>query len=118
MTQFHDWEFFTGEAPTGKVQIWLDGWTREKAEDGDFSLANVFIWDATIIAYRRVKEPVRGEVSVTCDINSLTHSGVVVANTHRLTLPTEDGALICGEYVGPGGAVVKVARLATEDDGA
>ena len=107
MTQFYDWEWFTGEVPTGRVQIWVDGETRESAEEGYAALDGNFIWNKRIIAFRRVKEPVRGEVVLGWD--GLTAcKGVHKRDTHRLTLPTDDGALICGEYVGPGGAVVKI----------
>ena len=116
MTQFHDWEWFTGEVPTGRVQTWVDGDTRERAESSHVWRGTSFDW-ANKIAFRRVKEPVRGEVVLTgwCYDNGdgvVFGRGVKSNITHRLTLPTEDGALICGEYVGPGGAVVKVVSLA------
>ena len=120
MTQFHDWEWFTGEVPTGRVQVWPDGRTKHQAENLSVQPARDYRWGEYIIAFRRVKEPVRGEVvliglpSISWCFNTCGDG----SDTHQLTLPTDDGALICGEYVGPGGAVVKVDRLATEDDGA
>ena len=127
MTQFHDWEWFTGKVPKGRVQVQTREMSREDAERGNFW--GYWCWThhdcdpQYIIAYRRIKDPVRGDVVLSGWCND-GHRGVFFGNgpnphdTHRLTLPTEDGALICGEYVGPGGAVVKVARLAIEDDGA
>ena len=109
MTQFHDWEWFTGEVPTGRVQTWVDGDTRERAESSHVWRGTSFDW-ANKIAFRRVKEPVRGEVvliglpSISWCFNTCGDG----SDTHRLTLPTDDGALICGEYVEPGGATIKV----------
>ena len=115
MTQFHEWEWFTGNQPNGRVQVWCDGETREKAEKGNGAMARAFIWNRSIIAFRRVKEPVRGEMVLYARDYGIGSYGASTSHeprdTHRLTLPTDDGALICGEYVGPGGAVVKVEML-------
>ena len=114
MTQFYDWEWFTGEVPTGRVQVQTRSTTRILAEK--WAVGAFWNWEIAphdpeyIIAYRRVKEPVRGEVVLGWD--GLTAcKGVHKRDTHRLTLTTDDGALICGEYVEPGGAILKIETL-------
>ena len=112
MTQFHDWEWFTGEVPTGRVQIQCAVQSRIDADSQEAESAGFCDWSidgvgGDIIAFRRVKEPVRGDVVMT-GCKAIYTDMPSKYDTHRLTLPTEDGALIAGEYIGPGGAVVKV----------
>ena len=116
MTQFHEWEWFTGEVPAGRVQVQTREMSRACAEITQPS--KFWEWEKLpddprrIIAFRRVKDPVRGEVVITGVHEKLAtvFGRFDHGDTHQLTLPTDDGALICGEYVGPGGAVVKVDR--------
>jgi len=109
MTQYNPWEFFIGEIPTGKVQVWVDGKTKEHAQSQEPNLASNFYWD-NIIAFRSVKSPVRSEVVVN---GRIRENGPVFGNqlwddTHRLILPTDDGNLICGEYLKYDGTIVKI----------
>jgi hypothetical protein len=112
-TQFSDWEIWNGkgEPPTDLVQVHFDGETRKSSEENVAEDAEMFDWDF-IIAFRRVIEPVRGEVVLTgyhktvgCVFSSQNYDGL---DTHRLTLPTIDGKLTSGKYTGPDGAVVTV----------
>lgn len=113
--KFGEWEWTKGNAPSGLVQPWYRDKTQSQAEAAEIYDTSMLDWGfheksvARIIAFRRVIGPVRGYVSFTTDINSLTHTGAVCDPTHRLTLPTEDGALIADEYIGKrSGAVVRV----------
>jgi len=54
-----------------------------------------------IVAWQALIEPVRGEV-----VKHVAVKGGFV--THTLRLPTLDGALIPGEYIGPDGATIVV----------
>ena len=114
MTQFHDWEWFTGDVPDGMVQTQSQYQTRYEVEKLPAHISDNGSW-SNIIAFRRVKEPFRGEMVLTgyqerigWFFASQDRSGI---DTHRLTLPTNDGALIAGEYIGLGGDVVKVEAI-------
>ena len=67
-----------------------------------------------VIAYRVVKQTMRGEVVVT---GSLDETGGIFSDvqtgneTNRLTMPTVDGELIPGIYIGPDGATIKIEAL-------
>ena len=109
MTQFHEWEMCNGQvAPTeGRIALWCEGMTRAQAKKTEAMPAQSIIWSDAVIAFRRVKEPVRGEVVLGWD-GLIACKDVHKRDTHRLTLTTDDDALICGEYVEPGGATIKV----------
>jgi hypothetical protein len=122
-TQFGDWEIWNGNGkpPTGLVQVQRANQTRLDSEAGIKPIpANSFIWfgawpTATIIAFRRVIEPVRGEVMLY--VGDGTGFGLVFGSTKasgdtlRLALPTINGKLVTGKYTGPDGAVVTVENL-------
>ena len=114
--QFGDWEIWSGkgEPPTGMVQVQTkyDTWfVAEKSHPKDSSLLS---WNL-IIAFRRVIEPVRGDVVLTGNqgrigwiFSSQDYDGL---DTHGITFPTIDGKLIPGKYTGPDGAVIIVEVL-------
>jgi len=112
MIHYHDWEWFTGDnIPTGQVQIWIDGLPRGVAETSLYDEANEIFWDSSIVAFRRVKVVVRGEVVMYGRIlhhgwNYNTYEELI--DTHRITLPTIDGEILCGETVWYNGTTLKV----------
>ena len=112
-TQFGDWEIWNGKGdlPTGLVQAHWQHQDRKEAERNAPNYAGIHSW-GYIIAFRRVIEPVRGEVVLTGNqgrigwiFSSQDYDGL---NTHSVTLPTIEGKLILGKYTGPDGAVVTV----------
>jgi hypothetical protein len=120
-TQFGDWEWFKGNVPSGLVQPWYRDKNQAQAEMAKTYDTSMLDWDfhktsvARIIAFRRVIEPVRGEVVLTGNqgrigwiFSSQDYDGL---DTHGITFPTIDGKLIPGKYTGPDGAVVTVEVL-------
>jgi|GEM_PF-6890361 len=99
-TQFGDWEIWNGkgEPPTGLVQVHCRNETREVAEACDPMSSDIFIWEK-IIAFRRVIEPVRGEVVMTGHLKHFNAGGQMSNDTHSVTLPTIDGKLVTGDAV-------------------
>jgi hypothetical protein len=120
-TQFGDWEWFKGNVPSGLVQPWYRDKNQAQAEMAETYDTSMLDWHfhktsgAHIIAFRRVIEPVRGDVVLTgADFGDgflFAVGGRYGVDTHRLTLPTIDGKLTPGKYTGPDGAVVTVEVL-------
>jgi len=114
-TQFGDWKIWNGkgELPTGLVQIHRAECNRFQAEES--AIGDYWEWgeDAggTIIAFRCVIEPVRGEVVWYHGRYNAPADIEWDGDTHRITLPTTYGNLIPGKYTGPDGAVVTVEVL-------
>jgi hypothetical protein len=112
-TQFSDWEIWNskGEKPKGLVQVQFTFDTRDSAEVSLIRSSSNWAWK-NIIAFRRVIEPVRGEVVLTGNQGRI---GWIFSSqdydefyTHSVTLPTIEGKLIPGKYTGPDGAVLTV----------
>jgi hypothetical protein len=115
-TQFGDWEIWNGQpVPTDrKLALWFVGMTRQEANEIAPWDARSIQWHDGIIAFRRVIEPVRGEVVMTGYSNGIQYwfsSDGGINNAHRLTLPTTNGELTPGKYTGPDGAVIIVEVL-------
>jgi hypothetical protein len=119
--QFGDWEWFKGNVPSGLVQPWYRDKNQAQAEMAETYDTSMLDWNfhktsgARIIAFRRVIEPVRGEVVLTGNQGRI---GWIFSSqdcdefvTHRLTLPTINGNLPPGKYTGPDGAVIIVEVL-------
>ena len=113
-TQFGDWEWFKGNVPSGLVQPWYRDKNQAQAEMAETYDTSMLDWNfhktsvAHIIAFRRVIEPVRGEVVMTGHLKHFNAGGQMSNDTHRVAFPTIDGKLILGKYTGPDGAVVTV----------
>jgi hypothetical protein len=116
-TQFSNWEISNGQpVPTdGRLALWFVGMTRQEANEIAPWDARSIKWNDGIIAFRRVIEPVRGEVVLTGNQGRIgwtfSSQDYNELDTHRLTLPTINGKLTPGKYTGPDGAVVTVEVL-------
>ena len=63
------------------------------------------------LTYRAKPPPVRGEVVRYGGVDLVWTKNASNIDTHRLTLPTIDGALIAGEYRDDAGNVIKLEVL-------
>lgn len=87
-------------------------WLSSSGYRRDVNDANRIDWtNINLLRYRVMIEPERGEVVKYVDDQLLFYFQPDEASTHRLTLPTLDGALIPGTYTGPDGAVIKVEAV-------
>lgn len=123
--QYGPWIAFNpGDTPPADdvmVQVQLANETRIQVEreTGEERRSDLWTWtfsgnNGDIIAYRVVKQTVRGEVVVTGwldEAGGVFSDEKVGTETHRLTLPTTDSKLIPGTYTGPDGATIKIEVL-------
>jgi len=89
--------------PDGRGQVQMNDENRDSAELSQPRNLALTTWRG-ITAYRRLIEPVRGEVVKYWDGSHLSRDQCD-GDTHRLILPTRDGELIPGEYPGPDGVI-------------
>ena len=92
---------------SGPLQFWADQTSEWADYTGDILLT-------AVLTVRAKPQPVRGEVVVTGwvdETGSIFSDLAMGKDTHRLTLPTIDGALIAGEYRDDAGNVIKLEVL-------
>jgi hypothetical protein len=108
MREFHKWQFWDSEdeKPTGLIQVWHNGQTRQSAELNIVS-SEGHSWNG-VIAFRRVKEPVRGVIILYGSPLHGFHYTKTISNTHRMTLDTKDGKLVTGVYASPCDSLFKL----------
>lgn len=117
MTQYEEWTAFNHRStpiPDGKVQVWLDGEYRSCAEKRPPRESKTINWTKDnsypIIAFRRVKEPVRGMWELwpyRGEWRSFDSS-----SDCKMTLPTENNKPIPDTYIGRNtGAEIKIEEV-------
>lgn len=111
MTEYYDWEIYNhGKTPIpeGKVQVHLNDETREEAEEFKiFPAEGDEVWP-TVVAFRRVKEPVRGEkvVRFFCATGTGTYCNEYVARIDMI-----ERKPIPGTYTHPDGHKIKIDEV-------
>jgi hypothetical protein len=125
--QYGPWIAFNpGDTPPADdvvVQVHLASETRDELRHQRLKekRSNLWTWtidgsELDIIAYRVVKQPVRGEVVFSGSLHDhfSLHPDRDYRNPDkpaRVTFPTADGLLIPGTYHGPDGATIKIEAL-------
>lgn len=117
MTEYEDWEIYnhgTTPIPKGRVQVQHRGETRIAAEKWEPHEYEDVFWDhigseSDIIAFRRVKEPVREEYCLWQPKAAKIWLLDSRSPAYKMTLPTKDGKTVTDTFVGEEtGEVIKI----------